>query len=148
MTGSSSGDSPATRLNEVPAGAGGGPGPGGGPPILGPGGTQGFGSSPAEKKAAANAIEQHTEPNVRKAGDWAEEATDSAVKTFGARDGAGWLTSGALKKAHSTWGDQVTTLLNRLKSEKEALRATNGLFTNNDLGVGATVRAPSVLDGY
>ncbi|MCX5522481.1 hypothetical protein OG342_06325 [Streptomyces bobili] len=129
------------RLNQYPADSGGSPGPVGG-------GQQDFGSSPAQKKAAAKAIEDHIEPDTRKAGDRADDETGSAVKAFAAKDGHGWVTSTALQKAHKTWGEQVQSLGNRLGSEKEALRSTNILFQNTDFGVGLGVRQSSSLDGY
>lgn len=101
-------------------------------------------SSPAEKRAAALAIEQHIEPDTRKAGDWADVQTNSAVKAF--RDG--WLISGALKKAHQTWGDQVQNLMNRLASEKAALRGANTVLQSKDIEAGAHTRSVSVIDGY
>ncbi|MBQ0985448.1 hypothetical protein KBZ10_13175 [Streptomyces sp. F63] len=101
-------------------------------------------SSPAAKKAAAKAIENHIEPGTRKAGDWADVDTGKAVKGF--RDG--WLTSEALKKAHETWGDQVRNLMNRLASEKAALRNANTVLTSTDIETGASTRSVSVLRGY
>ncbi|MFE6286956.1 hypothetical protein [Streptomyces sp. NPDC057877] len=134
-----------TQLNQYPADPGGSPG---GPTGPGLGGQPDFGSSPAQKKAAAKAIEEHIEPDTKKAGDVADEESDAAVKAFAAKDGHGWVTSGALKKAHKTWGEQVQNLMNRLGSEKAALRSTNILFQNTDLGVGIGVRKSSNLDGY
>ncbi|WP_330459543.1 hypothetical protein OIB37_23335 [Streptomyces sp. NBC_00820] len=130
-----------TRLNHVPADAGGYgppayPGPAGGQPDLR--------SSPAEKKAAAKAIAEHIEPDTRKAGDWADTETNSAVTEF--RDG--WHTSGALKKAHEAWADQVRSLMHRLSSEKAALQGTNTLLQNTDLQTGANARSVSVLNEY
>ncbi|KNE83553.1 MULTISPECIES: hypothetical protein [Streptomyces] len=139
--GTGAGQPTGMRLNEYPADSGGPSGP-----LWG--GPQDFGSSPAQKKAAAGAIEQHIEPDTRKAGDFADDETGSAVKAFGAKDGHGWVTSTALKKAHKTWGEQVQTLMNRLRSEKEALRNTNILFQNTDVRVGAGVRKSSSLDNY
>ncbi|MFI7342965.1 hypothetical protein ACIBUY_34090 [Streptomyces sp. NPDC050085] len=101
-------------------------------------------SSPAQKKAAARAIEQHIEPDTRKAGDWADAETGTAVAEF--RDG--WLTSGALQKAHKAWGGQVHNLLNRLSSEKTALRSANNTLQGTDGEVGARTRALSPLDGF
>ncbi|MGW7266950.1 hypothetical protein [Streptomyces sp. NPDC054842] len=103
-------------------------------------------SRPAEKKAAARAIEEHLEPGTRKSGAWADEETAAAVKEFGARDGHGWVTSGALKRAHKAWSDQVKALMDRLGAEKDALRSTSALFQKTDVGVGAQVRRPSGLD--
>ncbi|MFI0239812.1 hypothetical protein [Streptomyces sp. NPDC016845] len=61
------------RLNHLPDGAG----------ITG-GSQKDLASSPAEKKSAARAIEQHIEPDTRKAGDWAD--TDTEVPPlFGSR---------------------------------------------------------------
>ncbi|MFJ9815364.1 hypothetical protein ACIRU3_08825 [Streptomyces sp. NPDC101151] len=117
------------------------------PPGL-PGGQKDLASSPAEKKAAAKAIEDHIEPETKKAGDWADEQTDAVVKEFGARDGGGWVASGAIKKAHKTWGDQVQALMNRLGSEKSALHSTNSLFQTTDFGVRTQVRASSSLDKF
>ncbi|MGC9381976.1 hypothetical protein [Streptomyces sp. MH13] len=112
------------------------------------GGRKDLASTPAQKKAAAKAIEDHLEPDTRKAGDRADDDTGAAVKAFAPKDGDGWVTSGALKKAHKTWGEQVQNLMNRLGSEKEALRSTNILFQNTDFGVGLGVRKSSNLDGY
>ncbi|MEV5338521.1 hypothetical protein AB0K93_08535 [Streptomyces sp. NPDC052676] len=99
-------------MNRLPADTG-GPGPSGG-------GRRDLASSPAEKKAAARAIEDHIEPDTAKAGRHADADTASAVKAFGAKDGDGWDTSTALKKAHETWGDQVKNLMDRLGAEKDA----------------------------
>ncbi|WP_442802635.1 hypothetical protein [Streptomyces sp. CB01635] len=108
------------------------------------GGQEDLASSPAEKKAAARAIEEHIQPDTGKAGDWADVDTGAAVKEF--RDG--WLTSGALKKAHKTWGEQVHNLLNRLSSEKAALRGANNTLQGTDGEVGARTRSLSALDGF
>ncbi|MET9774873.1 hypothetical protein ABZ023_11515 [Streptomyces sp. NPDC006367] len=142
--GGGAGEPVGMRLNQYPAEPGVTPGP---PPLLG-GGKKDLASSPAQKKAAAKAIEDHLEPDTRKAGDWADEDTNAAVKAFAAKDGEGWATSGALKKAHKTWGDQVQNLMTRLSAEKEALRSTNILLTNTDFTVGQGVRQSSSLDGY
>ncbi|GAA2655996.1 hypothetical protein [Streptomyces vastus] len=128
------------RLNQYPADSG---------PSMGSwGGQKDLASSPSEKKAAARAIEENIEPDTRKSGDWADDETNAAVKAFAAKDGHGWVTSGAFKKAHKTWGEQVQNLMKRLASEKEALRSTNIVLQNTDLGVGAGVRKSSSLDGY
>ncbi|SDL02414.1 hypothetical protein [Streptomyces indicus] len=116
------------RLNELAP-------PGGG------GGTADLASTPAQKKAAANAIEQHLEPDTKKAGDDAEGKTNAAVKEF-----SGWDTAAALKKAHSTWERQVKALMDRLGGDKAALRNTSILFQNNDIGIGVRVRQSSNLD--
>ncbi|MBT3154894.1 hypothetical protein HTV45_29170 [Streptomyces sp. CHD11] len=129
------------ELNQYPADPGGSPGP-----VVG--GSKDLASSPAQKKAAAKAIQDHIEPDTRKAGDWADEETGAAVKAFAAKDGHGWVTSTALRKAHKTWGEQVQNLMNRLSSEKEALRSTGILFQGLDFGVGQGIRKSSSLDGY
>ncbi|MEV6782081.1 hypothetical protein [Streptomyces sp. NPDC051098] len=103
-------------------------------------------STPAQKKAAANAIEKHLEPDTKKAGDKAEESTGAAVKEFSAKDGEGWDTSEALKKVHEVWEKQVKVLMDRLSSEKHALRNTSILFQNNDLGIAVQARQSSALD--
>ncbi|MDV9173223.1 hypothetical protein R6V09_24320 [Streptomyces sp. W16] len=127
------------RLNQLPGDLGGSPG------STGPtGGKKDLASSPAEKQAAARAIENHIEPETRKAGDGADTETDTAVQEF--RDG--WLTSGALKKTHSTWGDQVQNLMNRLASEKAALRSANNVLQSTDIQTGTDVRSTSVISGY
>ena len=125
------------RLNQIPADPGGSSG-----------GREDLASSPAEKRAAARAVEDHIEPDTRTVGDWADGETDSAVKEFGPKDGHGWLASGSLKKAHKTWGEQVQNLMNRLAAEKAALRGTNSLLQNTDFGVDAGLRESSNLDGY
>ncbi|GHB80625.1 hypothetical protein GCM10010331_80130 [Streptomyces xanthochromogenes] len=112
------------------------------------GGSRDFASSPAQKAAAAQAIQQHIEPDTRASGGWADEQTAVVVKEFTARDGHGWLTSAALKNAHQSWGGQVTNLMNRLSSEKGALSSTNSLWHRTDVGVGDRVGPPSALDKY
>ncbi|CAL9594393.1 hypothetical protein [Streptomyces sp. enrichment culture] len=129
------------QLNQYPADPVFAPGPGGSS-------QKDLASSPAQKKAAAKAIEDHLEPDTREAGDWADGDTGAAVRAFAAKDGDGWVTSDSLKKAHKTWGEQVQNLMHRLSSEKEALRSTNILFQNMDFGVGQRVRQSSNLDSY
>ncbi|MFF8591420.1 hypothetical protein ACF061_08195 [Streptomyces sp. NPDC015220] len=127
------------QLNQVPGDLGGSTG------LLGTsGGQKDLASSPAEKQAAARAIEQHIEPDTRKAGDGADEETVSAVKAFS----HGWLTSGALKKAHDTWDEQVRNLMNRLASDKGALRGANTTLQKTDSAAGAKARSVSVIDEY
>ncbi|MCZ0987501.1 hypothetical protein BEK98_07030 [Streptomyces diastatochromogenes] len=116
--------------------------------LVGGHGPKGLASSPAEKRAAAKAIQDHIESQTRKAGARADEETAAAVKAFGARDGDGWLTSAALRKAHETWGGQVKNLMDRLGAEKDALGSTNTVLTSTDLAVGSTVRQMSALDRY
>ncbi|WP_408050164.1 hypothetical protein [Streptomyces sp. HO565] len=97
------------------------------------------------------AIEEHIQPDTAKAGAWADEDTGSAVKAFAAKDGDGWVTSGALKKAHGTWGGQVKNLMDRLDAEKSALRGAGTVLQGTDHGVGAQalkIRQPSPLDRY
>ncbi|MEU8849021.1 hypothetical protein AB0C70_22850 [Streptomyces sp. NPDC048564] len=136
-----SGQSTQMQLNQLPADGGGSAGGFAN-------GQKDLASSPAEKRAAAQAIEERIEPGTRKSGNLADDETKSAVKAFGAIDGHGWLTSGALKKAHKTWGEQVQNLMNRLGSEKEALRSTGTLFQNTDGDVGTSVRHSSNFNNY
>ncbi|MFC8415323.1 hypothetical protein [Streptomyces coelicoflavus] len=106
-------------------------------------------SSPAEKAAAVRAIEEHIQPDTAKAGRWADEGTEGAVKAFGPKDGDGWATSTSLKTAHKTWGEQVKNLMDRLDAEKGALRGADTILQNTDHGVGAEsgkIRLPSALD--
>ncbi|OKK20786.1 hypothetical protein AMK16_10205 [Streptomyces sp. CB00455] len=100
-----------------------------GPPV--PGGPGNFGSTPAEKTAAANTIETELQPDTKTATEHADEAMTSAVAGFD-----GWETAKGLKKVADTWDQQVKTLMGRLASEKSALRGTAGLFVRNDIGVG------------
>ncbi|MFI0243173.1 hypothetical protein [Streptomyces sp. NPDC016845] len=53
-----------------------------------------------------------------------------------------------MKKAHKTWGEQVHNLLNRLASEKAALRSANNTLQGTDGEVGARTRSLSSLDGF
>jgi hypothetical protein len=103
-------------------------------------GTQDFGSAPAEKKAAANTIENDLEPSTKKAGDHADEASNGTVKAFD-----GWSTGAGLKKVQETWDRQVTGLMGRLASEKTALRGTSNMFLRNDIttGDGFSIVKPS-----
>ncbi|MGW0530855.1 hypothetical protein [Streptomyces sp. NPDC003032] len=126
------------RLNHLPSLGGGGGTPRG----------KDLASTPAEKKAAAEAIEKHLEPDTRKAGTRARESTGAAAKEFGPHGGEGWLTGPALQSARKTWSEQLTTLMNRLGSEKAALRATNTLFQGTEAGVDLGIRRSSALDSY
>ncbi|MFE0730387.1 hypothetical protein ACFW2X_19460 [Streptomyces antibioticus] len=128
------------HLNQLAAAAGGG----GTSPLPG----KDFASAPAQKKAAAKAIEERLEPDTSKAGTQADESTGTAATEFGPGDGGGWLTGHALKTAKETWSGQLTTLMNRLGSEKAALRATGTLFQSTDTGVGTGIRNSSVLDSF
>ncbi|MFE3644623.1 hypothetical protein [Streptomyces sp. NPDC059169] len=115
-------------------------------PASGGGGAPDLASTPAQKKAAANAIEKDLEPDTKKAGNTAEESSGAAVKEFSAKDGDGWDTSAALKKAHEAWEKQVKALMGRLSSEKHALRNTSILLQSNDVGIAAQIRKSSSLD--
>ncbi|MFJ9869190.1 hypothetical protein [Streptomyces sp. NPDC101165] len=126
------------RLNQVPGDVGASP--------AAPGltGGQKLASTPAQKHAAANAIEQHIEPDTRKAGDYADTETNTTVTAF--RDG--WHTSGALKKAHASWDGQVKNLMNMLASDKTALRNANTTLQTTDFQVGSNSNSVSVINGY
>ncbi|GAA2338211.1 hypothetical protein OKJ48_36415 [Streptomyces kunmingensis] len=126
------------RLNQLPADGGGAPA----------GGQQRLASTPAAKRAAARAIEDHIEPDTKTAGDWADEDTSTAVKEFGPKDGHGWDTATALKSAHKTWGEQVNNLMHRLSAEKSSLRSANNILQGTDAGVRTQVRSSSSLDGF
>ncbi|MER6028705.1 hypothetical protein [Streptomyces sp. NPDC001851] len=139
MTGNTAAQPVGMRLNQLAEPGGGGGSFGGQPRLV---------SSPAQKQAAANEIEKNIEPGTRTAGAYADHETDAVVKAFGAKDGGGWLTSGAVKAAHKKWGEQVKNLENMLLADKGALRAVNRTLTGTDTGVGAAVRRPSVLDQY
>ncbi|AEN12730.1 MULTISPECIES: hypothetical protein [unclassified Streptomyces] len=99
-------------------------------PAPGLGGQADLASTPAEKKAAANTIENELEPSTKKATDWADEASATAVKEFD-----GWDTGAGLKKVTETWDKQVKVLMGRLSSEKNALRGANLYFNNNELDI-------------
>ncbi|MHB9859748.1 hypothetical protein [Streptomyces sp. YIM S03343] len=79
-----------TRLNQLPADSG---GSGGGQPDLA--------SSPAEKRAAAKAIEDHIEPGTKTSADWADEETNAAVKELKA---AYHMVGGAVTPLYVTTG--------------------------------------------
>ncbi|WP_405668976.1 hypothetical protein OG379_40515 (plasmid) [Streptomyces sp. NBC_01166] len=100
-----------------------------------PGGGGLFGSSPAEKSAAANDIETELEPDTKKVSDGARESTNAAARTLD-----GWETASGLKKVVGTWDQQVRVLMGRLAAEKASLRNTSGLFFQNDLGTGSELR--------
>ncbi|MEV5976752.1 hypothetical protein [Streptomyces sp. NPDC052114] len=100
-------------------------------------------SSPAEKKKAANAIDEHLIRDTQKAGDIADEETAAAVKAFKPKDGDGWLTSAALQKAQKTWTEQVNSLKKRLAAESTALRDTSNTFRTNELGIRSQIMRES-----
>lgn len=105
-------------------------------------------STPEQKRAAADAIEKHIQPDTRTAATKADVETASAIKEFGGKDGGPWETCAGLKKVDSAWNTQVATLMSRLDGEKGMLRQTNFVFQNTDLGVGNQVRQSSSLDQY
>jgi hypothetical protein len=49
---------------------------------------------------------------------------------------------------HEAWGEQVQNLMNRLASEKAALRGANTALQNSDIQAGQSARSVSVIDGY
>ncbi|MFB7935558.1 hypothetical protein [Streptomyces sp. NPDC056049] len=104
-------------------------------------------ASPAAKKAAAKVIHDDLEPGVARDGKHAAESTNAAVKAFGAKDGSGWDTADALKRAHGTWEKQVKMLLGRLSSEKQALSATGIGLRNNDLDIATGLARRSRIHG-
>ncbi len=121
----------ATRLNQLPADQG---GTGGGKLV----------SSPAEKNAAANTIETRLVPDTKKATDFADEATSTAIGAM--KD---WQTATGLKTVQETWDRQVKTLVDRLHREKGALRATVATLGGTDVERRQRIRSvPSSLDAY
>ncbi|MGW4227936.1 hypothetical protein ACWEF9_01385 [Streptomyces sp. NPDC004980] len=70
-------------------------------PLPGLDGRADLASSPAQKKAAANTIENELEPSTKKATDWADESSATAVKE---EIGAGTLT-GQCEEFFTTWAD-------------------------------------------
>ncbi|MFI9585443.1 hypothetical protein ACIHCQ_27105 [Streptomyces sp. NPDC052236] len=105
-------------------------------------------SSPAKQQAAVKAITNDLEPGVANDGKRTAESVNAAVKEFGARDGYGWDTSGALKKAQETWAKQVKSLLDRLATEKSLLSTTAINFQNNELDIAAQMARHSRIDNY
>ncbi|MFJ3832850.1 hypothetical protein ACIPWI_33585 [Streptomyces sp. NPDC090046] len=97
-----------------------------------PGGSKDFASTPAEKKAAAGAIQNELEPATKTAAEHADDATSSAHMGFD-----GWQTAVGLKKVADSWDQQVNTLMGRLSSEKVALGGAESMFARNDVGVGS-----------
>ncbi|MFD0358218.1 hypothetical protein ACFVHW_31465 [Streptomyces sp. NPDC127110] len=85
-----------------------------------------FGSTPVEKRNAANTIETDLEPNTKKAADGARENTNAAARTLN-----GWETAFGLKKVTETWDQHVQMLMGRLTAEKTSLRGASGLFVQN-----------------
>ncbi|MGH1556258.1 hypothetical protein ACRAWF_44390 [Streptomyces sp. L7] len=73
----------------------------------------------------------------------------AAVREFAAKDGDGWLTSAALKKAHGAWADQVKNLMDRLGAEKrraaERERGADEYGSGGGVDVAAAVLAGHVL---
>jgi hypothetical protein len=128
------------RLNHLPDGPGGGGSAGGGRPDLA--------HSPEEKQAAADTLHNDIQPHTKTAGQWADDETNAVVKAFDAKDGHGWLTSGAVSKAHKIWGEQVHDFLNRLAGDESALRQSSTVLTGTDAAVGGTARKVSIFDTY
>jgi hypothetical protein len=124
------------RLNQIPT-------PGGPPGVLGR--KKDVASTPAQKQAAARAIGDHIWPDTGTSGSWADDETAAAVKEFDARDGHGWLASGALKKAHKTWGEQVKSLMDELSSQEGALLRADTHLVNTDVAVHSQVSSSSLF---
>ncbi|MFF1370318.1 hypothetical protein [Streptomyces virginiae] len=101
-----------------------------------PGGSATFASTPAEKSATADTIQNELEPRTRTATEHADEATNTAVKGF-----EGWDTAPGLKKVAETWDGQVKALMGRLGAEKVQLRGTFGLVVRNDIGLTGSDRS-------
>lgn len=120
--------------------------PGYGPPFAPC--TPSLASTPAEKKAAAEAIRTRIRPGTKKDGDHADEETSAAVKAFGAKDGDGWVTSRALKNAHKTWGEQVQAMLKRLEADENGLSGARLNLRGADLITQQQFRSISPLDCY
>ncbi|MFL3869530.1 hypothetical protein LT966_23310 [Streptomyces griseobrunneus] len=120
--------------------------PGYGPPFAPC--TPSLASTPAQKKAAAEAIRTRIRPGTKKDGDHADEETAAAVKAFGAKDGDGWVTSRALKNAHKTWGEQVQAMLKRLEADENGLNGARLNLRGADLTTQQQFRSISPLDGY
>ncbi|MEU2375394.1 MULTISPECIES: hypothetical protein [Streptomyces] len=133
MSGSGREQSVGMRLNQLPGDLGGGPD---------------VAHSSADKQSAANTLNKDIEPDTAKAGRWADDETGAVVKAFDAKDGHGWLTSGAVRKAHKTWGEQVQGLVNRLKGDEAALRRNDSVMTGSDIETRTNVRGVSVFDTY
>ncbi|SCF74136.1 hypothetical protein GA0115256_114968 [Streptomyces sp. DconLS] len=104
--------------------------------------------SPADKQGAANALHKDIEPGTTDAGRWADDETNAVVKAFDAKDGHGWLTSGAVSKAHKIWGEQVQGLVGRLAQDESAIRSSSSVLTGTDIGTGARVHKVSIFDTY
>ncbi|OKK07018.1 hypothetical protein AMK26_12935 [Streptomyces sp. CB03234] len=111
-------ESASTRLN----GTGGGGG-------TGPGGTGTLASSPAQKRAAADAIAGEITTQTNFAATRPNEAMGAAIAAFG-----GWDTCAGLKKVKETWESQVKTLKGRLSTEEARLRQTRTSFMSTDVG--------------
>lgn len=137
------GQSARMQLNHVPLDPGGSSGPGG----AGRGWQPIMASSPEQMKTAATSLEDRI-TGTKDAGTTADKDTESAIKAFGPKDGDGWFTSGAIKKAHDTWGRQAKALTTRLTAERHGVQGTKKLFTGVDLETGLRVRSVSQLDTY
>ncbi|MFF4265785.1 hypothetical protein [Streptomyces virginiae] len=118
--------------------------PGVTPPSSGlflPNGAKDFASSPAEKSAAANTIENELEHATKTATEHADDATGTAQKGF-----EGWETAAGLKKVADTWDQQVKSLMSRLSGEKTALREASGSIKRTDVGLGNRFASGSLLN--
>ncbi|MFE0692453.1 hypothetical protein [Streptomyces sp. NPDC058869] len=120
------------QLNQVDPGSG----QAGGPALA---------SSSAKQRAAANAIDPLLVDATVKAGNVAGGKTNAAVKEFSAKDGHGWDTSAALKKAHGTWEKQVKGLLGLLHKDRDALLGTRRILGDTDIQIGTQLRRSSPL---
>jgi hypothetical protein len=127
------------QLNQWSGGHDGGSTGGGGPDLA---------HSPTDKQSAADSLRNDIEPGTAAAGRWADDETGAMVKAFDAKDGNGWLTSSVVRKAHTTWGEQVQGLVSRLMLDESALRGSSNQLSGTDIDVGAGVRPSSISALY
>ncbi|MGW0882238.1 hypothetical protein [Streptomyces sp. NPDC002671] len=125
------------RLNQLPADPGGGGATSARPDLA---------SSPAEKQAAANAIDQHIAPDTKAAGAYADADSLSTIRDFDAKVQDPWQLATGLKRALAKWQEQTDYLRERLTSESNALRADGNGIQTMDIAVGTEVRRASPLD--
>ncbi|GAA2644846.1 MULTISPECIES: hypothetical protein [Streptomyces] len=107
-----------------------------------PGGSPDFVSTPAQKKAAADTIQNELKHATKTAAEHADDATSTARKGF-----EGWETAAGLQKVADTWDQQVKTLMGRLAGEETALRGAAGSIAGNDINLGNRFASHSQLNG-
>ncbi|WP_344534957.1 hypothetical protein [Streptomyces albiaxialis] len=113
----------------------------------------------SSKRRAAKYLEEHLAPDTKRVGGHADLETSGVIgasqgqgvpmspsgttgdSVFTGGQFQGWEISKGLSDAHTVWERQVKNLLDRLTSERDALRGAKKLIHGNDAGTERKIRS-------